>query len=209
MYEPLLSAFLAQADVPRLSWIQDVSCARYSSASAALLEEATRETRLAEQKLLLSLGKLAKVADLTRDQLASSEGTQREIDAVDERLDVTATHERLIELCRVTLDARDLAKPVEAQAKECVARLCGNQSEPMQSVSAALASRTSLHELIVGMCSARTGSLCGPAERKSALAGGPRRFALTEGQRQSRAARRLQQCRRAADEGQADAPSPA
>lgn len=130
----MLSTFLSRSDVPRLSWVQDVSCSRFSSASTALLEEASRETRLAEQKVMLSLGKLAKVATMTRDQLASSESAQREIDAVDERLDIAATHDRLIGLCRTTLDARDLAKPVQAQAQACVSRLCGNQSLPMQQV---------------------------------------------------------------------------
>ena len=138
MYEGMLSSFLQQSNVPRLSWVQDVASQRFDDASAALLEEAARETQLAEQKLMLSLGKLAKVATLTRDQLCSSEAAQRSLEAIDDRLDIVATHDRLVELCRATLDARDFAKPVSSQAKACVSRLCNNQTESMQKVSRTL-----------------------------------------------------------------------
>ena len=131
----MLSSFLKKSNVPRLSWVQDVATSRFSDASAALLEEAARETQLAEQKLVLSLGKLAKVATMTREQLSSDEDAVRELEDVDDRLDIVATHDRLIELCRLMLDARDLAKPVQTQAEACVQRLCGNQKEAMQGVS--------------------------------------------------------------------------
>jgi len=132
-YQSMLSRFLKMSKIPRLAWIQDVATKRYEDASVALLTEAARETQLAEQKLMLSIGKLAKVAALTRSQLDQSEAAQRALEAIDDRLDVVTSHDRLVEMCRGVLDARDLAKPVEVQARRCAERLCaGNAEAPKQ-----------------------------------------------------------------------------
>lgn len=82
---------------------------------------------------MLSIGKLAKVAAFTRSQLDQSEAAQRALEAIDDRLDVVTSHDRLVEMCRGVLDARDLAKPVEVQARRCAERLCaGNAEAPKQ-----------------------------------------------------------------------------
>lgn len=85
-------------------------------------------------QLMLSIGKLAKVAALTRSQLEHSEAAQRALEAIDDRLDVVTSHDRLIEMCKGVLDARDLAKPVEVQARRCAERLCARHAEAPKQV---------------------------------------------------------------------------
>jgi nuclear pore complex protein Nup133 len=51
LYWELLSKFLEKSGVKRLSWMQNIAMNKYSVASSDLLEEAGKETRLAEQKV--------------------------------------------------------------------------------------------------------------------------------------------------------------
>lgn len=54
VYWPYLSKYLDQSELKRLSWLQSIAERKYEKAADALLEEASRETRLAEQKVCLS-----------------------------------------------------------------------------------------------------------------------------------------------------------
>lgn len=73
---------------------------------------------------MLSLGKLARVAGYTRAEIDTSERVQQSLEVVDDRLDIVASHDRLMDLCRTVIDPRDALKPVETQATVLVGRLC-------------------------------------------------------------------------------------
>ena len=75
-------------------------------------------------QLMLSIGKLARVADMTRAEFASSEKAQRAIENIDDRMDIVQSHVRLIDACKEVLDPRDLARSAADQAKACTERLC-------------------------------------------------------------------------------------
>ncbi|PWN90524.1 hypothetical protein FA10DRAFT_266983 [Acaromyces ingoldii] len=93
----LLLDFLDATHHPRVSWLHDLALSRYQSASKTLLEEADGETRLGSKKLMLSLGKLAYVAELDEDQIATKK-QQQQIEVIDDQLDLANVHARLKEL---------------------------------------------------------------------------------------------------------------
>lgn len=72
---------------------------------------------------MLSIGKLARVAGYTRNQIESSERIQQLLEVIDDRLDIAASHDRLLDLCKSVSDARDVLKPVETQAAGATERL--------------------------------------------------------------------------------------
>lgn len=73
---------------------------------------------------MLSLGKLAKASTLTREQLQSSELVQRQLEQIDDSLDIVASQDRLLQVCASVMDARDKMRSVEQQATACADRLC-------------------------------------------------------------------------------------
>jgi hypothetical protein len=81
-------------------------------------------------QLMLSLGKLAQVSSFTRAEVSSSERVQLLLESIDDRLDLAASHDRLLSLCRDITDARDTLKPVETQAIVAVGRLCSRVTSP-------------------------------------------------------------------------------
>lgn len=70
-----------------ISWINDLYIQRYDSATRSLVGEALKEHRLAQKKLMLSIGKLCQVAQVSHDTL-HSEGAQKAIEAVDDNIDL-------------------------------------------------------------------------------------------------------------------------
>lgn len=84
---------------------------------------------------MLSIGKLARVAKMTRAQLQDSEEAQKVVESVDDRLDIVASHDKLLEACQSVLDARDLARNMQSQAEACAERLYARVRGPLRSVS--------------------------------------------------------------------------
>lgn len=88
----------------------------------------TKKARLLNHDLvcqfMLSVSKLARVAACTRAEAERSEPVQQTLEAIDDRLDIVASHDRLMEVCKTVLDPRDLLKPVETQATVLMGRLC-------------------------------------------------------------------------------------
>ena len=77
---------------------------------------------------MLSVAKLARVAACTRAQVEGSPQIQQNLEAIDDRLDIAASHDRLLDICKTVLDPRDLLKPVETQATVLMGRLCSRVS---------------------------------------------------------------------------------
>lgn len=75
---------------------------------------------------MLSIGKLARMASYTRSQVEEVNQVPQQLLMVDERLDIVASHDHLLNLSRSILDPRDLLKPVETQATVLLGRLCSH-----------------------------------------------------------------------------------
>ncbi|GAA5919787.1 hypothetical protein JCM1841_005860 [Sporobolomyces salmonicolor] len=114
-HRPLLTAFLDSSDHSRLSWLNDIAIGRYDHATEALVTEATKEQGLAQRKasppppltnerliepaspppqIMLSLGKLTQIAQVTRETL-ETEPVQRAIEVVDDNLDLVTSQQAL------------------------------------------------------------------------------------------------------------------
>lgn len=87
-------------------------------------KESTPLNRNLVNQFMLSISKLARVAACTRAEAERSEPVQQTLEAIDDRLDIVASHDRLMEVCKTVLDPRDLLKPVETQATVLMGRLC-------------------------------------------------------------------------------------
>ncbi|GAA5905117.1 Nup133p [Sporobolomyces salmoneus] len=93
-HRPLLTAFLDETKNTRLAWINDIAVSRYEHAKEALVVEATTEQNLKQKEILFSLGKLAQLAQTTRESI-ETESVQRAIEAVDDQLDLVNAQQKL------------------------------------------------------------------------------------------------------------------
>lgn len=113
----LLLAFF-EATAPEnngLAWLHDLALKRWHQSSKTLMSEANREQVIKEKNVLLSLGKLAYVANLEEESLAT-EGEQRKIQLIDDQLDLISVHEKLLALFTASLPERastDVARKAE------------------------------------------------------------------------------------------------
>ena len=112
MYAPLITSFLDKMDYGKLSWIHDLAIDRFDHASHVLLKEAEAERNLADQKvcptcvlifpfslvnyvdhteiwllmlvsqIMLSLGKLCKVAQIDEGENLDSEKVLQEVESM-------------------------------------------------------------------------------------------------------------------------------
>ena len=86
---------------------------------------------------MLSIGKLAHVATLTRSQLQLSEAAQKSLEVIDDRMEIVACQNRLLETCRSTLDAKDILSIPGEQAKKCTQKLGPGLGGELKAVSPA------------------------------------------------------------------------
>ncbi|KAM0753804.1 methyltransferase type 11 [Meredithblackwellia eburnea MCA 4105] len=114
-FQPLVTQFLDSTDNSRVSWINDIAIRRYERATEVLVHEALGEQSLAQKKLMLSLGKLAKVAQMSRAEVESEQG-QQVIEVFDDILDLVNAQADLQQAMVDTLSAGDLQLPVVEQA---------------------------------------------------------------------------------------------
>lgn len=116
----LLKEFLQDATADghaRLAWLHDITLQRYQSASATLLIEASREVpSLKSKNVMLSLGKLAYLANMDDNALANP-SEQRRIELVDDQLDLISVHHKLAELFQVVLQSASFAERRNASSQ--------------------------------------------------------------------------------------------
>lgn len=106
VYAPLITSFLDKMDYGKLSWIHDLAIDRFDHASHVLLKEAEAERNLADQKIMLSLGKLCKVAQIDEGENLDSEKVLQEVESVDDRLDILQAQLRLSDQCKAILESQ-------------------------------------------------------------------------------------------------------
>ncbi|MBW0480464.1 hypothetical protein O181_020179 [Austropuccinia psidii MF-1] len=118
VFAPLVTSFLDSMDYGRFSWIHDLAIDRFSHAANTLVKEAINERELADQKLMLSLGKLCQLAE-THAMDLSSEKTLRDIEVVDDRIDIVDAQLRLCGLCNSVLNSQPqyALQPIDQQAR--------------------------------------------------------------------------------------------
>ncbi|KAG0146483.1 hypothetical protein CROQUDRAFT_671107 [Cronartium quercuum f. sp. fusiforme G11] len=104
-YAPLVTSFLDSTDYGKISWIHDIAIGRFDHATNVLVNEGLACRNLADQKLLLSLGKLCQVSQICIEDLKSDQ-TLRAIEAVDDRLDIADAQFRLVGLCTDILNSQ-------------------------------------------------------------------------------------------------------
>ena len=73
---------------------------------------------------MLSTGKLSTLASLNRQQLDTSSAAQDACHKIDDRLDVAASHDRLLALCSGIFDARDNVRSSHRKAEKAAEVLC-------------------------------------------------------------------------------------
>ncbi|CAH7685697.1 Non-repetitive/WGA-negative nucleoporin C-terminal-domain-containing protein [Phakopsora pachyrhizi] len=127
VYAPLLVSFLDSTDYGKFSWIHDLAIDRFEHAANVLVNEGVNERELADQKLMLSLGKLCQVAQIHVEDL-KSEQTLRAIEAVDDRLDIVDAQLRLAGLCSSILQTQPQysLQTIDGQAVTLVKHLATN-----------------------------------------------------------------------------------
>ncbi|PWN48686.1 hypothetical protein IE53DRAFT_389101 [Violaceomyces palustris] len=95
VYSKLVLEFLERTQNSRIAWIHDLSLQRYAEASTTLGDVAKEEKGLEEKRLMLSLSKLAYVAGLSIEEVATVR-EQRQIEKIDDQLDLVSVHHRLL-----------------------------------------------------------------------------------------------------------------
>ncbi|KAJ8295378.1 Nucleoporin nup132 [Rhodotorula toruloides] len=128
-HRPLLIAFLDSTDDNKLAWINDVAIDRFDHASLALSTEAAEEPSVATKKasplsqsLMLSLSKLAQVAQLDQ-QAFEGEDVQRALEAVDDNLDLVNTQQNLSTFFSSLLSGTEMRMPSTEQGEVVAARI--------------------------------------------------------------------------------------
>ncbi|KAF8580879.1 hypothetical protein K439DRAFT_263579 [Ramaria rubella] len=90
-YGDYINTFFSQDPKPRLSWIHDIGKPNYQGAASALLTEAEAESNRETRHLMLSIGKLASMAE------GPSATPQDKMKAFNNALDFMAIHDTLLE----------------------------------------------------------------------------------------------------------------
>ncbi|KAN0064821.1 hypothetical protein ACQY0O_001878 [Thecaphora frezii] len=125
-YKELVLAFFARGGHERIEWLHHLALERFGQASEVLRTVAGDEARVEEKKTMLSLGKLAYIAELNVEQIATV-GEQRKIEEIDDQLDLLAVHERLRRLFEsVGVDEGEDADDGEASSSAAAAEAITN-----------------------------------------------------------------------------------
>ncbi|KAI0094031.1 Non-repetitive/WGA-negative nucleoporin C-terminal-domain-containing protein [Irpex rosettiformis] len=95
-----LDKFFAEHEYPNISWIHDIERGRYGLAANSLLSEAQHAPELSSKHLMLSIGKLACLAQAQEDATSADEQT---LDAFHDGLDFVSVHEALAEELKTAL----------------------------------------------------------------------------------------------------------
>ncbi|RXW20887.1 hypothetical protein EST38_g4970 [Candolleomyces aberdarensis] len=97
-----IDRFFSKKPNPGISWLHDVSKERFGDAASALLEEAKRANHLKAKHLMLSIGKLAQLAQLHESAEA---GNETQLDAFHDGLDFVSVHDALLTEFRTALES--------------------------------------------------------------------------------------------------------
>ncbi|CCM02415.1 uncharacterized protein FIBRA_04513 [Fibroporia radiculosa] len=125
-HDEFLDAFLSDNSIPAVSWIHDVYKGRYELASEALLSEADHASELVSKHLMLSIGKLAHLAQLHEVQEVQNPISQKTLDSFHDGLDFVSVHETILDDLKSALVNVRGKQSLEAQV-DVIARAKASQ----------------------------------------------------------------------------------
>ncbi|CAA7271672.1 unnamed protein product [Cyclocybe aegerita] len=108
---PYMDAFFREGPNSAVSWIHDLGKSRFGSAANALLHDAGQATNLEGKHLMLSIGKLAYLAQVQENDV-SNEST---LDAFHDGLDFVSVHEGLLQEFRAVLVSARARQSLDGQ----------------------------------------------------------------------------------------------
>ncbi|KNZ71793.1 Nucleoporin [Termitomyces sp. J132] len=128
-HSPHIDKYFAENPSNSISWINDLGKERYSIACATLLKEAGHAGNLDAKHLMLSIGKLAHLAQLHESNTGAADSSL--LDAFHDDLDFVSVHEALLQEFRSALDAIRGRQTLDSQIDTIVkATATGLQEKP-------------------------------------------------------------------------------
>ncbi|KAL8293054.1 hypothetical protein RQP46_000748 [Phenoliferia psychrophenolica] len=129
-FQDLVTRFLDETENYRISWVNDIAIGRFPHATEALLTVSTTEASLAQKKLMLSLAKLAQIAQTTSETI-DSEDVQRVIETTDDKLDLVNTQDGMRTTFSEKLSAGEMRLTAEKQGELITTRVArGLENRP-------------------------------------------------------------------------------
>ncbi|KAI9466341.1 hypothetical protein BJY52DRAFT_1367647 [Lactarius psammicola] len=126
-----LDKFLRKNNRPFVSWIQDLEKERFHSAGETLLAESENAGDLAAKELILSIGKLAHLAQMQEDTAAD----ESMLDAFHDGLDFVSVHEALTEELKSALasvrDRQSLDRQIETILQQKASAIADKKILPL------------------------------------------------------------------------------
>ncbi|KAH8116942.1 Non-repetitive/WGA-negative nucleoporin C-terminal-domain-containing protein [Phellopilus nigrolimitatus] len=118
LYEAYIDTFFAKHPHPTISWVHDLGKGCWDSAALTLLAQAGQTPDLATRNVMLSIGKLAQIADNEASPADVSQNTV--LDDFHDGLDYVSVHQKLIEELRATLAGSKARQSLEHQVDTVV-----------------------------------------------------------------------------------------
>ncbi|KAJ7285784.1 hypothetical protein C8J57DRAFT_1431461 [Mycena rebaudengoi] len=107
-----MDKFFAAHPNPSISWVHDLGQRRYEDSASALLSESEHATQLETKHLMLSIGKLAHLAQLQETDKVVDESV---LDSFHNDLDFVSVHQALLDEFKPVLDSLRSRRSLEAQ----------------------------------------------------------------------------------------------
>ncbi|KAG6874188.1 hypothetical protein C0995_003734 [Termitomyces sp. Mi166 len=128
-HNPYIDKYFAENPNNSISWINDLGKGRYATASTTLLKEAEHANNLDAKHLMLSIGKLAHLAQLHETNTVAPDNSI--LDAFHDDLDFVSVHEALLKEFKSALDAIRGRQTLDSQIETIVkATATGLQEKP-------------------------------------------------------------------------------
>ncbi|BGP37735.1 hypothetical protein JCM10449v2_001657 [Rhodotorula kratochvilovae] len=121
-HKPLLTAFLDSTDNDKLAWINDIAIGRLEHATDVLFTVAEKEEDVVQKKIMLSLSKLAQVAQVDTRTLEDM-AVQQTLETLDDNLDLVNTQEGLKTLFESLLSGSEARLAPSEQGEVIAARV--------------------------------------------------------------------------------------
>ncbi|GAA5922516.1 hypothetical protein JCM3775_005758 [Rhodotorula graminis] len=106
-HRDLLTEFLDSTDNDELAWVNDIAIGRLEHATDVLFTVAEKEQNVAQKKIMLSLSKLAQVAQVDTQSIEEVH-VQQTLETLDDNLDLVNTQDGLLALFESLLSGQDV-----------------------------------------------------------------------------------------------------
>ncbi|GAA5843798.1 hypothetical protein JCM9279_000149 [Rhodotorula babjevae] len=121
-HRDLLTEFLDSTDNDGLAWINDIAIGRLEHATDVLFTVAEKEQNVAQKKIMLSLSKLAQVAQVDTQSIEEVH-VQQTLETLDDNLDLVNTQDGLLALFESLLSGQETRLSAAEQGEVIAARV--------------------------------------------------------------------------------------